>query len=214
MYQELIDSTALAATEVVNTNATGVGAVPLGASQGFEDSIVPILLILFMLSLITEKVTNLIKLHVGFFNRKIEPSEDPALQASIKKDEKRREKWIIALAIIVGVVVAGLTNADFFALLQDKRLEPWTIYGSGENAPDFTYLTVLGIIITGVFLSQGSKFFHDLLDMVLYFKNARRSLYEGQMITNQQLKQELDGGGDLAGIVFPEDREDEEDTHL
>ena len=42
---------------------------------------------------------------------------------------------------------------------------------------------VFGFFITGVFLSLGSKFWHDLLGVLFYIKNAKRTLSQGSTFT-------------------------------
>ena len=65
------------------------------------------------------------------------------------------------------------------------------------------------------FLSQGSKFFHDLLDTLLYLKNTKRTLYQkgelekrflesGDALTAQELLQK----------ISTTDRQDEPDNNL
>ncbi len=109
-----------------------------------SDLLISISLTLFMLSLITEKISNFLKMHFTSLFQKNEEDEEAM---------KQREKRIQLLSAIIGIVVALLCNADFFNLIKSDGsvLTPLSING-------LTFKSVLGCIITGLFLSQGSKF--------------------------------------------------------
>jgi hypothetical protein len=108
-------------------------------------------------------------------------------------DEPVRDKEITTLSFLTGLCVAYLFNADFFNILHEIR--------SGKNGSDFSwswphndfplsyvypyfnfeqyefnFAFTLGILLTGFFLSFGSKFFHDLLETLFYAKKAKAAL--------------------------------------
>jgi hypothetical protein len=108
-------------------------------------------------------------------------------------DSTSREKEITTLSFLTGVCVAYLFNADFFNILKH--------ISSGKNAtsiplswpehyfplafakPYFNFENFyfdsaycFGILLTGFFLSFGSKFFHDLLETLFYAKKAKAAL--------------------------------------
>lgn len=121
-----------------------------------EDLLIAIVVILFILSLIAERVTNLVKL-LPFWNL--------AIKRSTPKGEKEREWYILLLSLGSGFLVASLTVADFFELIDGKGIKiiseiEW------ENIP--------GIILTGFFISLGSKFWHSMLDLVMDFSKLKR----------------------------------------
>ncbi|EZH73670.1 hypothetical protein ATO12_17185 [Aquimarina atlantica] len=126
------------------------------------DRIIEATLILLILSLITEKVSNFIKMQFQGLYLKYRESQI----------EKEREKKIQTLTIVVGVVVALLAKANLFLLYDDKFELFWTHTSEKENILS----NIIGSIIAGLFLSLGSKFFHDLLDMLLQVKNLKRKL--------------------------------------
>ncbi|MBK9109521.1 MAG: hypothetical protein IPM92_14390 [Saprospiraceae bacterium] len=95
---------------------------------------------------------------------------------------KETRKKIQLLSGIVGMLVAITCNADFFYLI---KAEGKMI--ALNSITDFSIMGIIGCIITGLFLSQGSKFFHDLLDTLLYYKNVKRALYSKQEIENKLL---------------------------
>lgn len=131
-----------------------------------ELMITSVVLTLFMLSLITEKITNFIKLHVPSLFSKFED----------ESSKKKREQKIQLVSAFVGILVALLCNADFFLLVrQGGTIVPLT---------ELSLKGTIGCIITGLFLSQGSAFFHDLLDTLLYYKNMKKALYSKQEMEN------------------------------
>lgn len=161
-----------------------------------EGLFISVTLTLFMLSLITERISNFIKLSFPVLYVKT----DDALQ------EKKREKKIQLLTGLIGIVVALLCNADFFSLIKANGvIEPFT---------SITIKSVMGCIVTGLFLSQGSKFFHDLLETVLYYKNVKKSLYNKQEIENNLLQSGNNLTADeLITAVTADQRQDDEDVN-
>ena len=161
-----------------------------------ENLIISVSLTLFMLSLITEKISNFIKLNVPALANKV----------NSEKDEKKRERNIQLLTGIIGIAVALACNADFFVLIaEDSKIEPLTL---------LTFKGAVGCVITGLFLSQGSKFFHDLLNTVLYYKNMRKAIYNKQEIQNELLQSEKNlTADDLIAAVTANQRQDDEDVN-
>ena len=166
-----------------------------------SDLLISISLTLFMLSLITEKISNFLKMHFTSLFQKNEEDEVAM---------KQREKRIQLLSAIIGIIVALLCNADFFNLIKSDGsvLAPLSISG-------LTFKSVLGCFITGLFLSQGSKFFHDLLDTLLFYKNTKRNLYNKQEIENTLLASGKNYNADeFIKTVTADQREDEPDNNL
>jgi len=127
------------------------------------DTVIQPTIVLLILSLITEKIVNFIKLQ----------HETLANKHDTDLDEKIREKKIQRLTIIVGVIVALVSKANLFDFFKENFNLFWT-------AEDFVELKLLsnivGSIVSGMFLSLCSKFFHDLLDILLQAKNLKRKL--------------------------------------
>ena len=161
-----------------------------------ETLIISVSLTLFMLSLITEKIANFIKLNVPSLAEK----------AGDEKGEKIRERKIQLLTGVIGIAVALTCNADFFVLItENSKIEPLTL---------LTFKGVVGCIITGLFLSQGSKFFHDLMNTVLYYKNMRKAIYNKQEIENNLLESgNMITADDLITAVTANQRQDDEDVN-
>lgn len=162
-----------------------------------ENLIISVSLTLFMLSLITEKISNFIKLYIPSLFEK----------TGIEEADKKRQRNINLLTAIVGIGVALACDADFFVLItENSRIEPFTV---------LTLKGVLGCTITGLFLSQGSKFFHDLLKTVVYFKNMRKAIYNKQEIENTILETgNVLTADELYAGVTANQRQDDEDVNL
>lgn len=124
------------------------------------DNLIAVVLQLLILSQITERITNFIKLNTD----KIKLKKDNIV------DENERKKLIEIRSIIVGILVALICKANIFEMFSDK----FAFFWNGKNSISFS--NVIGSIICGPFLSVGSQFFHDLLDLLLQVKNLKRKL--------------------------------------
>lgn len=127
-----------------------------------DDVLYTIATILFVLSLISERLANLIKLNWGRLRtRRISPSL-----------EKIREQEVTWLSVACGWIVAILAGADLFHLLADGKLisifEP-SLYENDEYGK-----ALVGVFLSGLFISLGSKFWHDVLDIVLQFSTLKK----------------------------------------
>lgn len=130
------------------------------------DNLIGATLILLILSLITEKVANFIKLNS---TRLTIPQTSVLFENARSRDIQKR-------TIIIGIIVAILCKASLFTLFKPDAVFFWTMKdfetGSLSNLP----VIIFGCLFTGIFLSLGSKFFHDLLDLLLEAKNLKRKL--------------------------------------
>ena len=137
-----------------------------------ENLWVTIITIMFTLSLISERLSNLIKLN---WPRLREKRHNNSL-------EKKRERDILLLALFCGLATALLAGADFFYLIENGKLYGIKMAGSptsnGTNNLDIGR-SVVGCILTGLFISLGSKFWHDVLDIVLQFSNLQKYRQRG-----------------------------------
>lgn len=116
---------------------------------------------------------------------------------SVNPDEKKKEKKIFLLSLSIGVLVSFSFRVDIFQIFtaddittsfgwlsenfQNKGKYIWFSNMSNPHTlPSFTdeIQAFAGILITGFFLSFGSKFFHDLLDTLFLIKNHRKKLTE------------------------------------
>lgn len=136
-----------------------------------------IVTILLALSLISERVANMIKLYT------------PALKVKkvLPSDEKDRELGVMWRALISGLLVAILAGADFFRLISDATLVDLAIMKDA----DFVNLMSIGsgILLSGIFISLGSKFWHDVLDIVLEFSNLKK--YQAENLRSSKTETKL-----------------------
>lgn len=143
------------------------------------ENVINATLVLFILSLITEKVANFVKLH----------STRLAIPQNSLLFETSRTRAIQKRTILIGILIAILCKANLFnifspasPLFWERGDLPFFTGGAwGWNA-DFGWTGLMGVVfgsvLTGLFLSFGSKFFHDLLDLLLEAKNLKRKLAE------------------------------------
>lgn len=103
---------------------------------------------------------------------------------TIAKDEKNKVEFAITkLSILIGFIIAIAFKADLFALIQTDQM-PHTLLGWGaiDICPCkldcwLEFSKVLpGCFATGFLLTFGSKFFHDLLELLYEVKRLRRKI--------------------------------------
>jgi DNA/RNA endonuclease G (NUC1) len=134
-----------------------------------------IVTILFALSMISERIANLIKLQ--FF-------ETSKIQLRNYEQQRRHEKNTMWAAIACGTVTSFVAGADLFVLLSGHLAGFHAIISSkGWDLAQH----LLGIVLTGFFVSLGSKFWHDVLDIVLQFANLKKYQAGAAQQNNQQL---------------------------
>ena len=151
---------------------------------------VTIVVILFTLSLIAERIGNLIKL---FFSS----TRD---RAWTEESEKRRELKVLIIALSSGMIVSAVAGADLFILIDKAKL---------VNYPLKDWRSIPGIVLSGFFISLGSKFWHDMLDIVLQFSelkkyrvlNEKNSSFQALRAQDEYVRREL---AERAAIIEPD----------
>jgi hypothetical protein len=143
------------------------------------DAAVTIATILFILSMINERIANFIKLQ--FSEKKLLGISlgNLRVKSNNEYDEDDRSKRILVLNIVSGTIVALILHADLISILGhiDK---PYNVIGWDKTLPTGLgwVLLPIGCFLTGCFISLGSKFWHDLLDLLLYTKNLKGKLID------------------------------------
>ena len=133
-----------------------------------SEILVSLVVVLLPLSFIAERFSNFFKLilpskgKLGFGN--IRHKEDNP------KKEKIRERKIFLLSLLSGEIVAFSLKADLFQIIENGKI--------GWNHTSNDLLWIVGCLFTGFFLSWGSKFWHDLLGILLEVKNLRKAYAE------------------------------------
>jgi hypothetical protein len=133
--------------------------MPDTSTTGTNSIVYTIVFILFALSMIAERIANLWKLY--------EPKL--RLKKRLAADEKVRERKIMWRTLVCGWLVSLLSGADLFQLLKNGTL----INIFSATGPEIAR-SLFGIFLTGIFVSLGSKFWHDMLDIVLQFANLKK----------------------------------------
>lgn len=148
--------------------------------------------VFLVLSLAVEKITEYIKLR----------KKELRVKPSGKDAEKEREKSILARGLLIGILVALFLKADSIQMLvsgepgevigwenvvlydevQIDELTPANYYYfkaltfNDASFGEFLFRwiqAVIGILITGVALSFGSKFWHDIVGILYEVKEAK-----------------------------------------
>lgn len=184
---------------------------------------------LFILSLINEKFTNFLKLNLqsiykserdfwilklflwkkswrtslkNFLNRNLKNLREQELDPN---KEKLRERGVINLTIICGIITATCAGADLFYMLKNANkgdavlLLNWASFFKKlswihplDNLK-FIATAILnhgfGFVFSGLFLSLGSKFWHDLLDVLFEAKRLRNKLNNNELFASRSIEE-------------------------
>ena len=135
--------------------------------EAFEP-LINLLVLMSVLSIAAERLANAIKLR------------DPDLREkkTSARDEKERERRIAHGAVAASILLAIVVKADFFEILAHLEA-PWDTLGwfrpteATTSVSRFLY-TLCGTVVTGFSLGFGSKFWHDLLDLLYGVRTAIR----------------------------------------
>lgn len=173
--------------------------------------------VLLVLSMITEKVTNFVKLNFRnnwlkrVLNLPPKVDQEKSKREQAKEKKKIHDREVQTLAVFIGLTLALLMRANLFELYNPKYKLGWSIntdvlqgfmdslfnfskLGEYVSLIDLNYFTysIFGSILTGLLLSFGSKFFHDLLDLLLQTKNLRRKLQDRTVVEDLNTIDEFD----------------------
>ncbi len=151
------------------------------------DPLIAYATVLLILSLATERLANWIKLiysedYFGFRGFKLITFGQLREKTGDEREEKKREGRILKLNLGCGLFVAVVfmfyvhMNADLPADIEWLR----------------NYWSLLLLPFIGLFLSFGSKFWHDTLDMLLEIKNLKGQLVKSEGTKARTLAEEED----------------------
>jgi hypothetical protein len=139
------------------------------------EPLINLLILLTVLSVSAERLTNLLKLRRS--NLRIR---------STGENEILREYSISLYTISMGIILAILVKADFFEILTHLE-NPWQTLGwvkiekyhwiksTATASIGAAIYAVAGCVLTGIGLGFGSKFWHDILEIV-YDIRIRRNV--------------------------------------
>lgn len=156
------------------------------------------LLILLLLSLITEKLTSLFRRSFSkgsWLTRRTLPyAHLSGIEAGNNDKKKKMERDVLLLSFFIGTVLTTAIKADLIAML--TSLDPrqtlfWATDPYADRATGMeVFGTVLGLLLSGLVLSFGARIFHDLQDTLYEMKALRKKQAEGksyQLTNNQQM---------------------------
>lgn len=144
--------------------------------------LINLLVVLTVLSIVSERITNLLKLRHPQLN----------MRALDEQGQRSREYAIGLRSIAVGIVVALAMKANFFELVANLEA-PWKTFGwvqvnrtqwvqsAATNGSGPFFYTIAGCALTGAALGFGSKFWHDILGTVYDLRNMARNRSGGQV---------------------------------
>jgi hypothetical protein len=170
---------------------------------------------LFILSLINERIVNFIKLNlqrvwenhpkwklIKWLNQNVGNLRD---KETSKAKEKLRERGIMNTSIFVGFWVALSAQLDLFKIVEEAIKIPnsnndsllWGFWGHFKQG--------ISYLFSGIFLSFGSKFWHDMLDLIFYASNLKSKITDPNTFTvekTEQLEEYLKlTGGDITNLA-------------
>jgi len=134
------------------------------------EGIIIVLFTLFVASTVNERIIEFIKIQI--------PSLYLKSTNSIEEIERHKRVWWVAFGM--GLITSLLMDIDFNSLINHNNLSlsgfgSYNSWFTGENK-NYFFLESGGYLFTALFLSMGSKFWNDLLDIVLLAKNAKRKI--------------------------------------
>jgi hypothetical protein len=184
------------------------------------DRAIAITIVLFILSMISERVITLVKLYFtegkGFlWGTLIRKDEDLSIKGDTPQAEKKREMRILRVNIAFSILVAFIAHANIFKIISAD--EPYRVIGWVDDVykNHSWYYNIIrefwGCVLGGFFISLGSKFWHDMLDMLFYAKNLKQKMSDPntyQMDNTSQLDEWLKASqADITKKVFDENKE-------
>lgn len=165
------------------------------------DKSISIIILLFILSLISERFINWLKLCFFKKNNRFlwwtySLKFDYSTKSNNEQIEKIRERKIIGLNIVCSSIISLLIGANFFEIIKGQTpyesLTPifeldFSIKDKGGFKAYLKFL--LGSIVTGLFMSMGSKFWHDTLDMLFAMKKIRQKAFDPNSYKAENIQQ-------------------------
>jgi hypothetical protein len=146
--------------------------------------IIQLTTILFLLSMVCERIADFLKYYLSDSQLLGIPKDFFKIGDTITKfpkddaKEQARAFRIMKINVWSGILLASILKADLIKIFNNIT-EPGITLGwnniSSYETLDFVLLP-FGIILTGCFISFGSKFWHDLLDILYQIKNTKRVL--------------------------------------
>lgn len=152
------------------------------------EALIPLIILVFALSMVSERLANIFKLYIpsflnalapGWGNQKVIDDHNAYrfvwANLHLKHEEQEleviRQRIIMAVSVLCGILIAFFFRKEIVGAV--KSVEELGSILSGDNTIKGSLFVVGGF---GILFSFGSKFWHDILDLMLYTKNIRRNL--------------------------------------
>ncbi|MEO1627184.1 MAG: hypothetical protein AAFV25_18680, partial [Bacteroidota bacterium] len=136
---------------------------------------------LFLASMVSERIVEFTKMHF------------PALwlKSFYPEDELKRHRNIRLLAILPALMAAVLMDVRPLILLQELSVD-FSLKGIGQLLKILPngFKQLFGYFLAALLISLGSKFWHDLLDLVVFVKNGKRQIRDAQMPATEGTEQQ------------------------
>jgi hypothetical protein len=146
------------------------------------EQIIPTIIVLFLCSMICERIADFLKHYLN--QSKFWHIGDTLTKfASNEKLEGERYFRILKINFLCGFITALIFKADMIMILRNPKNVQNTIGWQHIEKYYFGidyFLLIFGIALTALFISFGSKFWHDLLDILLQIKNYKRILTDAE----------------------------------
>lgn len=167
----------------------------------FLDDLIAICIVLFILSGINEKITQLIRNYAPFKIGSILGLKKLKIWQNVGKNAKTWkgssakvvEREVNSLSFFTGLIIASAFHVNLFKMIGSSNPRGQLFWDAPKwhsylNPVDFIVL-ILSLGLTGFFLTFGSKFFHDLLDLLFEVKNAKKKLADDNTFKAENTEQ-------------------------
>jgi len=172
------------------------------AKYDMLDSLIAISIILFILSVIVEKITQLIRKYSPFikphYPKPIRKTAGAFWKNINKKQtgvtperDKRVEREVSSLSFVIGALIVIAFKVDLFRMLTESDPRNVLFWKDSKGLETFTgiLLFILSLALTAFFLTFGSKFFHDLLDTLFQVKSMKKKLTDENTYKAETIEQ-------------------------
>ncbi|NHN24960.1 hypothetical protein FIA58_004645 [Flavobacterium jejuense] len=161
------------------------------------EKLITVIIMLFILSMISERLVTFFKLWCvkgnSFLFIIVSKELDTSIKSNDKEEENKREQAILAINLTISLCIALISKASLFNMFTYsnstdlKFLLGWN-FSRTFDIVEFIQILV-GCALTACFISLGSKFWHDMLDMLFYAKNLKEKLVDKATYEMSNLKQ-------------------------
>lgn len=165
------------------------------------DSLIAIAIMLFILSTIVEKITQLIRSYAPFTGKKSRNGKRNNAATRLWRNINRKQtglyrdldlktqREVSSLSMVIGFVIALIFKVDLIRMMFVDDPRKILFWGGNVKYEGFDWvLLAISIFLSAFFLSFGSKFFHDLLDTLLQVKNLKRKLVDEETYKGERVE--------------------------